>query len=148
MTLTPEDQAYLDELPGSGAFNPTVAHPARRYNYWLGGKDNFDADRRSADEIERLVPGMRAGVRANREVLRRVVSFLAGEQGVRQFLDVGTGLPTADNTHEVAQRIAPDSQVVYADNDRYLPGSMHTWVVLLKGASRVARGGVRTGQHW
>jgi hypothetical protein len=94
-----------------------VPHPARRYNYWLGGKDNFDADRRSADEIERMVPGMRAGVRANREVLRRVVTYLAGEAGIRQFLDVGTGLPTADNTHEVAQRLAPDSQVVYVDND-------------------------------
>jgi hypothetical protein len=117
MTLTPEDRAYLEKLPGSGAFNPTVAHPARRYNYWLGGKDNFEADRRSADEIERLVPGMRAGVRANRDVLRRVVRFLAAEQGIRQFLDIGTGLPTADNTHEVAQRIAPDSEVVYVDND-------------------------------
>jgi O-methyltransferase involved in polyketide biosynthesis len=117
MTLSPEDQAYLENLPGAGAFNPTVPHPARRYNYWLGGKDNFDADRRSADEIERLVPGMRAGVRANREVLRRVVRYLTAEAGIRQFLDVGTGLPTADNTHEVAQRVAPDSQVVYVDND-------------------------------
>jgi O-methyltransferase involved in polyketide biosynthesis len=117
MELTPQDQAYLDQLPGAGAFNPTVPHPARRYNYWLDGKDNFDADRRSADEIERLVPGMRAGVRANRDVLRRVVTHLAGAAGVRQFLDIGTGLPTADNTHEVAQRIAPDSRVVYVDND-------------------------------
>jgi O-methyltransferase involved in polyketide biosynthesis len=117
MTLTPEDRAYLEKLPGSRAFDPTVAHPARRYNYWLDGKDNFEADRRSADEIERLVPGMRAGVRANREVLRRVVTHLAAEEGIRQFLDIGTGLPTADNTHEVAQRIAPDSQVVYVDND-------------------------------
>jgi S-adenosyl methyltransferase len=117
MTLTPEDRAYLETLPGAGSFNPTVPHPARRYNYWLGGKDNFDADRRSADEIERLVPGMRAGVRANRDVLRRVVTYLAAEEGIRQFLDVGTGLPTADNTHEVAQRIASDSDVVYVDND-------------------------------
>jgi O-methyltransferase involved in polyketide biosynthesis len=117
MTLSPEDQAYLEKLPGAGAFNPTVPHPARRYNYWLDGKDNFDADRRSADEIERLVPGMRAGVRANREVLRRVVRHLTAEAGIRQFLDVGTGLPTANNTHEVAQGIAPESRVVYVDND-------------------------------
>jgi len=117
MTLSPEDRAYLEKLPGSGGFDPTVPHPARRYNYWLGGKDNFDADRRSADEIERLFPGMRAGVRANRDLLRRVVTHLAGEAGIRQFLDIGTGLPSADNTHEVAQRIAPDSQVVYVDND-------------------------------
>jgi hypothetical protein len=117
MELTPQDQAYLDQLPGAGAFNPTVPHPARRYNYWLDGKDNFDADRRSADEIERLVPGMRAGVRANRDLLRRVVTHLAGAAGVRQFLDIGTGLPTADNTHEIAQRVAPDARIVYVDND-------------------------------
>jgi hypothetical protein len=115
MELTPEDRAYLERLPG--VFNPTAPHPARRYNYWLDGKDNFDADRRSADEIERLVPGMRAGVRANRDVLRRVVRHLTEVEGIRQFLDVGTGLPTADNTHEVAQGIAPDSRVVYVDND-------------------------------
>jgi O-methyltransferase involved in polyketide biosynthesis len=117
MTLSPEDHAYLEKLPGAGAFNPTVPHPARRYNYWLDGKDNFEADRRSADEIERLVPGMRAGVRANRDLLRRVVRHLTAEAGIRQFLDVGTGLPTADNTHEVAQGLAPDSRIVYVDND-------------------------------
>ncbi|MEU4245568.1 SAM-dependent methyltransferase [Actinoplanes sp. NPDC026619] len=99
------------------AIDSSVAHPARRYNYWLGGKDHFAADRASGDEIEKKFPGMRTGVRANRDVLGRMVSFLAGEAGVRQFLDVGTGLPTAGNTHEVAQRIAPDSKVVYVDND-------------------------------
>jgi O-methyltransferase involved in polyketide biosynthesis len=110
------DLRYLDRL-GAGLFNTSAPHPARRYNYWLGGEDNFSADRRSADEIERLVPGMRAGVRANRDVLRRVVRHLAASEGVRQFLDIGTGLPTADNTHEVAQSIAPDCRVVYVDND-------------------------------
>ena len=95
----------------------SVAHPARRYNYWLGGKDNFAADRESADAIERKFPGMRAGVRANRDVLGRMVRYLAADAGVRQFLDIGTGLPTADNTHEVAQRIAPDARVLYVDND-------------------------------
>ena len=102
---------------GEPGIDTTVAHPARRYNYWLGGKDNFAADRASGDEIEKKFPGMRAGVRANRDVLGRMVGFLAGEAGIRQFLDVGTGLPTAANTHEVAQRITPDSHVVYVDND-------------------------------
>ena len=95
----------------------SVPHPARRYNYWLGGKDNFAADRESADEIERKFPGMRTGVVANRAFLQRAIRYLAGEAGVRQFLDVGTGLPTADNTHEVAQRVAPESRILYVDND-------------------------------
>jgi hypothetical protein len=94
-----------------------VAHPARRYNYWLGGKDNFAADRESGDLLAESYPAARVAARANRAFLRRAVGYLAGEAGVRQFLDIGTGLPTADNTHEVAQRIAPDSRVVYVDND-------------------------------
>jgi S-adenosyl methyltransferase len=101
----------------SSRLNTDVPHPARRYNYWLGGKDHFAADRASGDEIEKAFPGARLAVRANRDVLGRMVTYLAGEAGVRQFLDIGTGLPTADNTHEVAQRIAPDSRVVYVDND-------------------------------
>lgn len=99
------------------AIDTSVAHPARRYNYWLGGKDNFAADRQSADAIERKFPGMRVGIRANRDVLGRMTRFLAAEAGIRQFLDIGTGLPTEDNTHEVAQRIAPASRVLYVDND-------------------------------
>ncbi|NMO49919.1 SAM-dependent methyltransferase [Actinoplanes sp. TBRC 11911] len=95
----------------------SVPHPARRYNYWLGGKDNFAADRESGDEFARRFPGVRIGVRANRAFLQRTVRFLAAERGIRQFLDIGTGLPTADNTHEVAQRVAPESRVVYVDND-------------------------------
>lgn len=93
-----------------------VAHPARRYNYWLGGKDNFAADRESGDLLARSYPAARIAARANRAFLRRAVGHLA-EAGVRQFLDIGTGLPTADNTHEVAQRIAPTSRIVYVDND-------------------------------
>ena len=98
-------------------FDASVPHPARRYNYWLGGKDNFAVDRASADLIEQRFPGVRAGARANRDVLGRMTRYLAAEAGVRQFLDVGTGLPTADNTHEVAQGVAPDSRVLYVDND-------------------------------
>ncbi|GIF13725.1 SAM-dependent methyltransferase [Actinoplanes teichomyceticus] len=94
-----------------------VPHPARRYNYWLGGKDNFAADRESGDLLARSYPAARIAARANRAFLRRAVGFLAGEAGIRQFLDIGTGLPTADNTHEVAQRIAPESRIVYVDND-------------------------------
>jgi hypothetical protein len=98
-------------------FDVGVAHPARRYNYWLGGKDNFAADRESGDAIAATFPTIRDSVRENRKFLRRTVEFLAGEVGIDQFLDVGTGLPTADNTHEVAQRITPRSRIVYVDND-------------------------------
>jgi hypothetical protein len=99
------------------AIDATVAHPARRYNYWLGGKDNFAADRASGDELERMFPKVRLGALANRALLKRATRFLAAEAGVRQFLDIGTGLPTADNTHEVAQAVVPESHIVYVDND-------------------------------
>jgi S-adenosyl methyltransferase len=105
------------ETQMSDRLDTGVAHPARRYNYWLGGKDNFAADRESGDLLAKSYPAARIAARANREFLRRAVRFLAGEAGIRQFLDIGTGLPTADNTHEVAQRVAPESRVVYVDND-------------------------------
>ena len=95
----------------------TVAHPARVYDYWLGGKDNYEADRVAAAEVVAAMPGIVPAVRANRAFLRRAVQYLAGEAGIRQFLDIGTGLPTADNTHEVAQAVAPVSRIVYVDND-------------------------------
>jgi hypothetical protein len=106
-----------DPISGNGGIDTSVPHPARRYNYYLGGKDNFASDRESADEIERVLPQIRVGVRANRGLLQRATRFLTAEVGVRQFLDIGTGLPTADNTHEVAQAIAPDSRILYVDND-------------------------------
>jgi SAM-dependent methyltransferase len=93
------------------------AHSARIYDYWLGGKDNFAADREAAEQAITANPGIVADVRANRAFLARAVRHLAAECGVRQFLDVGTGLPTASNTHEVAQSVAPDARVVYVDND-------------------------------
>jgi hypothetical protein len=105
---------------GDGAppyLDTTIAHPARVYDYWLGGKDNFDADRVAAAEVVAAMPGIVPAVRANRAFLRRAVQYLAGEAGIRQFLDIGTGLPTADNTHEVAQAVAPESLIVYVDND-------------------------------
>ena len=95
----------------------SVAHPARVYDYWLGGKDNFAADREAAERVLAVAPGLRFRVRANRAFLGRVTRFLAADAGVRQFLDIGTGIPTEDNTHEVAQRAAPDARVVYVDND-------------------------------
>jgi hypothetical protein len=93
------------------------AHSARVYNYWLGGKDNYAADRDAAEQAIAANPGIVADVRANRTFLARVVRFLAGECGIGQFLDIGTGLPTAGNTHEVAQAVNPAARVVYVDND-------------------------------
>jgi S-adenosyl methyltransferase len=94
-----------------------LAHPARIYNYWLGGKDNFAADREAGERAVEANPGILRGVRANRRFLARAVRHLAGEAGIQQFLDIGTGLPARDNTHEVAQAVAPDVRVVYVDND-------------------------------
>jgi hypothetical protein len=99
------------------SFDITIAHPARVYDYLLGGKDNYEADRTTAQEAIAAAPNILTGVRANRAFLRRAVTYLVGEAGIRQFLDIGTGLPTAENTHEVAQSIAPESRIVYVDND-------------------------------
>ena len=99
------------------SFDISRAHPARVYDYWLGGKDNYEADREAAEQFIEAMPNILAGVRANRAFLRRAVQYLAGEAGIRQFLDIGTGLPTAENTHEVDQAIAPESRIVYVDND-------------------------------
>jgi len=84
---------------------------------WLGGKDNFAADREAGDRVLAATPGLRERVRANRAFLVRAVHYLAAEAGIRQFLDIGTGIPAANNTHEIAQRAAPDSRIVYVDND-------------------------------
>ena len=99
------------------AIDTTVPHSARIWNYWLGGKDNYAVDREAGDQFSAIYPGIVDIARADRAFLGRVIRFLAGEAGVRQFLDVGTGLPTADNTHQVAQRTAPQSRIVYVDND-------------------------------
>jgi hypothetical protein len=99
------------------SFDTTVSHAARMYDYLLGGKDNYEADRDVADQLIESMPSVPRTARANRAFLRRAVEYLAGEAGIRQFLDIGTGLPTANNTHEVAQRAAPESRIVYVDND-------------------------------
>jgi hypothetical protein len=95
----------------------SVAHSARIWNYWLGGKDHYPVDRRVGDQIAEMFPDIVRLARADRAFLGRAVRYLAGEAGIRQFLDIGSGLPTADNTHEVAQRVAPECRIVYVDND-------------------------------
>ena len=107
----PQDDTALRDI------DTTVAHPARVYDYWLGGKDNFEVDRIVGEATIAAYPAIRASARANRAFLARTVRYLAAEAGIRQFLDIGTGLPTANNTHEVAQSIAAESRIVYVDND-------------------------------
>ncbi|MFB9833616.1 SAM-dependent methyltransferase [Actinoallomurus acaciae] len=94
-----------------------VAHSARIYDFFLGGKDNFAADRQAAADIAAVWPSLPVSMRANRQFMRRAIHYLAAEQGVRQFLDLGTGLPTEPNLHQVAQAVHPDARVVYVDND-------------------------------
>lgn len=94
-----------------------MSHSARVWNYWLGGKDNYQVDRVTGDRVAEMYPDIVLLARAARGFLSRAVGYLAGEGGIRQFLDIGTGLPTASNTHEIAQSIAPESRVVYVDND-------------------------------
>jgi SAM-dependent methyltransferase len=113
---SPTKEAFVDQRGANRPIDTSVAHPARRYNYWLGGKDHFAADRESGDLLAAAFPTARIAALENRDFLRRSVRRLA-EAGVRQFLDIGTGLPVPDNTHEIAQRIAPESRVMYVDND-------------------------------
>jgi len=113
---TPQDPIVggRSRLP---SFDPSVPNPARMWNYWLGGKDNFAADRKAAQQVLAVMPSMPAIARAARLFLADAVHQLAADHGIRQFLDIGTGLPTADNTHDVAQRAAPQSRIVYVDHD-------------------------------
>jgi len=95
----------------------TIPHSARIWNYWLGGKDNFAVDRAAGEQFLATFPDIAVIARATRAFMSRAVQYLAGEVGIRQFLDIGTGLPTVDSTHEIAQQIAPESRIVYVDND-------------------------------
>jgi hypothetical protein len=99
------------------AIDTSVPHSARVWNYWLGGKDNYPVDRQVGDLVDGMFPHIKVMATESRAFLRRVIRYLAGEAGVSQFLDVGTGLPTSDNTHEVAQRVNPRARIVYVDND-------------------------------
>jgi S-adenosyl methyltransferase len=153
-------QAGWSPSDGAPELDTRHAHSARVYNYWLGGKDNYAADREAAEQAIAANPGIVADVRANRAFLVRVVRYLTAECGVRQFLDIGTGLPTASNTHEVAQAIAPDARIVYADNDpvvlaharalltstpegstAYLDADLRDTTAILRAASRSLRFG-------
>ncbi len=98
-------------------FDTTKPHSARVWNYWLRGKDNFEVDREYGDRFFEIYPDIVEIARESRAFLGRAVRYVISEAGIRQFLDIGTGLPTVDNTHEVAQRIAPESKAVYVDND-------------------------------
>lgn len=118
--MSPDDQSFpWDEAEKDmmGEIDTTVPVSARIWNYWMGGKDYYEVDQEAGDQFLALYPGIAEMARASRLFISRSVSYLAGESGIRQFLDIGTGLPSNDNTHEVAQRIAPDSRVVYVDND-------------------------------
>jgi hypothetical protein len=109
MTERPDNQAP--------EINTSVPQSARIWNYWLGGKDHYPVDRAAGDQYIALFPGIVDIARASRGFLTRAVTYLARDAGIRQFLDIGTGLPTADNTHQVAQRVAPEARIVYVDND-------------------------------
>ena len=102
---------------GASAIDTSTAHPARVYDYWLGGKDNFAADREAGEQALLAYPQLAEAVQSNRAFLARAVRYLTGEAAIRQFLDIGTGIPAANNTHQVAQHEAPDSRIVYVDND-------------------------------
>ncbi|MFJ5895623.1 SAM-dependent methyltransferase [Streptomyces sp. NPDC093064] len=108
--LTPDQDAM-------SKIDTTVPHSARIWNYWMGGKDNYEVDRVAGDAYREHAPTIATMARASRQYLVRAVTYVAGDLGIRQFLDIGTGLPTYDNTHQVAQRIAPKSRIVYVDND-------------------------------
>jgi hypothetical protein len=146
------------DVPARG-FDPSRPNVARVYDYLLDGKDHFAADRALGDHLMAAVPGVETGVRAQRAVLGRVVRYLAGEAGIRQLLDVGSGLPTADNVHEIAHRIDPLTRVVYVDNDpvvlahatAILADNSSTFVVngdLFAPASITENPGVRAHLDW
>ncbi|WP_093840793.1 SAM-dependent methyltransferase [Streptomyces aidingensis] len=112
------EQPESPDRPGQiSKIDTSVPHSARIWNYWLGGTDNYEVDRAAGDAYRAAFPGITEIARESRNFLIRSIGYLAREAGIRQFLDVGTGLPTADNTHHIAQRAAPESRIVYVDND-------------------------------
>src|SRR5215469_10373031 len=117
MTVTGRPSPDPGDPGADPRLNTGVPHVARIYDYWLGGKDNFTPDRSAGEETIAAFPGIRLSAQANRAFLRRTVRYLTAVEGVRQFLDIGTGLPSISNTHEVSQAAAPDSRIVYVDND-------------------------------
>lgn len=127
MTDDTRPEAASAPTPQPGDTN--TPHPARVWNYWLGGRDNYSADRQLGEEVEQVFPDIANLAREGRGFLVRAVTYLAGEAGVRQFLDVGTGMPSANNTHEVAQSVAPESRIVYVDYDPLVLRHAHALLV-------------------
>jgi hypothetical protein len=125
-----------DAAPPPRDIDVSVAHPARVYDYWLGGKDNFAADRVAAEQVLEAKPGIRDNVRANRRFLARAVQFLTAEADLTQFLDIGTGIPAVNNTHEVAQSVRPDARVVYVDNDPIVLAHARALLTSVAGPTR------------
>ncbi|MFD4570293.1 SAM-dependent methyltransferase [Streptomyces sp. NPDC058251] len=115
--MSDPDPQFAAAAETRARIDTTKPHSARFWNYFVGGKDNYEVDREIGDHIKEIFPGLVDVARTSRHFLGRAVRYLAVDQGIRQFLDVGTGLPTADNTHEVAQRLVPDARIVYVDND-------------------------------
>ncbi|MCF1592809.1 SAM-dependent methyltransferase [Streptomyces muensis] len=111
------DEPENTEHEALAKIDTSVPQSARIWNYWLGGKDNYEVDRVAGDAFREIFPGIETGARAARYFLARAVRHLAAEEGIRQFLDIGTGLPSVDNTHEIAQRVVPECRIVYVDND-------------------------------
>ena len=150
------DPSGRAEHVGQPRIDTSVAHSARVHDYWLGGKDNFAADRAAGDAVMAAYPGIVQSVRANRAFLARAVRFLAAEAGVTQFLDIGTGIPAANNTHEVAQAVTPAARVVYVDYDPVvlqharvlltsaLPGTIDYIDADLRGPDKILRAAART----
>ena len=120
----------------------SMPHPARMHDYWLGGGHNFAADRELAEKIMVMMPGIEDVARLNQAFLRRAALFMV-ESGIHQFLDIGTGIPKEDNTHEVAQRVAPDSRIVYVDYDPIVLAHAHK---LLRSTPDPGTSGVRPGR--
>ena len=114
--LTGRKRPVTDDVPPA-PIDTSVSHSARVWNYWLGGTDNYPVDRETGDRVAAVYPDIVLLARAARGFLARAVGYLAGEAGIRQFLDIGSGLPAASNTHQLAQAVAPESRVVYVDND-------------------------------
>ncbi|MER6788078.1 SAM-dependent methyltransferase [Streptomyces sp. NPDC000658] len=130
MPDSPSQTAAPSATPGR--IDTSKPHSARFWNYFVGGKDNYEVDREIGDQIKEIFPGLVDVAVTSRHFLGRAVRHLAVDQGIRQFLDVGTGLPTADNTHEVAQRVAPDSRIVYVDNDPVVLAHAHALLTSTK----------------